>query len=205
MSHLVSHDVDADHRMTSSEGRDLNNTSTMPQPEPAEVCLPYSKLPQVELFSPQCLPFKFTMLEPLSATGLRSIRFAKEIPLLKRVIRATAPLTQFDSNFRTVVANDISASAVEAIKRNVEINGVGYTSDVASTPLEQSYSTPTGKVKVVQGDAWFSPILSQHFWILSCALAILCTLTVLRTLGLTASIWILMELYHLSLMQLCKQ
>ncbi|KAM0787302.1 hypothetical protein ACM66B_007078 [Microbotryomycetes sp. NB124-2] len=51
--------------------------------------------------------FKFTLLEALSATGLRAIRYAKEIPLM-----------------RHVVANDLSKSAVEDIKRNVEYNGL---------------------------------------------------------------------------------
>lgn len=49
--------------------------------------------------------YKFTLLEALSATGLRSIRYAKEIPLL-----------------RWVLANDLSPSAVEAMKRNVALN-----------------------------------------------------------------------------------
>ncbi|KAK4053978.1 RNA methyltransferase tRNA(m5U54)methyltransferase [Microbotryomycetes sp. JL221] len=54
--------------------------------------------------------FKFTLLEALSATGLRAIRYAKEIPLL-----------------RYVVANDLSSSAVEDIRRNVEYNGLAPT------------------------------------------------------------------------------
>ncbi|SNX86245.1 related to N2,N2-dimethylguanosine tRNA methyltransferase [Melanopsichium pennsylvanicum] len=49
--------------------------------------------------------YKFTLLEALSATGLRSIRYAKEIPLL-----------------RWVMANDLSPSAVEMMKRNVALN-----------------------------------------------------------------------------------
>ncbi|KAH6918541.1 guanine-N2--methyltransferase [Coprinopsis sp. MPI-PUGE-AT-0042] len=54
-------------------------------------------------------PYRFTLLEALSATGLRSIRYAKEIPLLKRVI-----------------ANDLSPAAVEAMHRNVQYNDVGH-------------------------------------------------------------------------------
>ncbi|SPO47310.1 related to N2,N2-dimethylguanosine tRNA methyltransferase [Moesziomyces antarcticus] len=49
--------------------------------------------------------YRFTLLEALSATGLRSIRYAKEIPLL-----------------RWVLANDLSPTAVEAMKRNVALN-----------------------------------------------------------------------------------
>ncbi|XP_076382618.1 tRNA (guanine(26)-N(2))-dimethyltransferase isoform X1 [Megalopta genalis] len=48
-----------------------------------------------------------TILEALSATGLRSIRYAKEVPGIKQII-----------------ANDISTKAVESIKRNIEHNGV---------------------------------------------------------------------------------
>ncbi|CAH0564277.1 unnamed protein product [Brassicogethes aeneus] len=49
------------------------------------------------------------LLEALSATGLRSIRYAKEIPGIKEI-----------------VANDISIKAVEDIKRNVEENNVNH-------------------------------------------------------------------------------
>ncbi|XP_012274208.1 probable tRNA (guanine(26)-N(2))-dimethyltransferase [Orussus abietinus] len=48
-----------------------------------------------------------TVLEALSATGLRSIRYAKEVPGIKQII-----------------ANDISMKAVESIKRNIHHNGV---------------------------------------------------------------------------------
>ena len=47
------------------------------------------------------------MLEALSASGLRSIRYAKEIPGLS-----------------DIVANDFSKKAVESIERNVSANGV---------------------------------------------------------------------------------
>lgn len=49
------------------------------------------------------------MLEGLAASGLRSIRFALEIPGL-----------------RSVVANDASARAVELMHRNVALNGVTH-------------------------------------------------------------------------------
>lgn len=50
-----------------------------------------------------------TVFEGLSATGLRSVRFAKEI-----------------QNLEKVVANDFDPVAVELIKRNIEHNQVGY-------------------------------------------------------------------------------
>ncbi|KAI7900790.1 N2,N2-dimethylguanosine tRNA methyltransferase [Cokeromyces recurvatus] len=49
----------------------------------------------------------FTILEALAASGLRSIRYAKEIPKLKQV-----------------VCNDIEEDAIQAIKRNVKYNGL---------------------------------------------------------------------------------
>ncbi|CAH0725099.1 unnamed protein product, partial [Brenthis ino] len=48
-----------------------------------------------------------TILEALSATGLRSIRYAKEVPSITKII-----------------ANDISEEAVETIKSNIVHNGV---------------------------------------------------------------------------------
>ncbi|KAG8808708.1 RNA methyltransferase tRNA(m5U54)methyltransferase [Serendipita sp. 399] len=67
------------------------------------------------------------ILEALSATGLRSIRYAKEIPQVNYVL-----------------ANDLSEAACEAMRRNVDINGLG-SSDAAST------TSP--KVRVNEGDA----------------------------------------------------
>lgn len=52
-------------------------------------------------------------MEALSATGLRSIRYAREIPGVKEII-----------------ANDLSEDAVESIKKNIEHNGV---EDLVST------------------------------------------------------------------------
>ena len=53
---------------------------------------------------------KKRLLEAFSASGLRSIRYAKEIQGLDEII-----------------ANDISQKAVETIRANVEINGVQDT------------------------------------------------------------------------------
>ncbi|KAA1471128.1 N2 N2-dimethylguanosine tRNA methyltransferase [Dentipellis sp. KUC8613] len=83
-------------------------------------------------------PYKFVLLEALSATGLRSIRYAKEIPLVKYVI-----------------ANDLSSAATAAMRRNIAINGLGEsgpdsTSDVAPS---EARKTKPGKVRVNEGDA----------------------------------------------------
>lgn len=50
-----------------------------------------------------------TVLEALSATGLRSIRYAKEVPGINKI-----------------VANDISFKAVESIRSNLKDNGVEH-------------------------------------------------------------------------------
>lgn len=49
------------------------------------------------------------VLEALSATGLRSIRYAKEVPGIKQII-----------------ANDLSAAAVKSIKENIKLNDVEH-------------------------------------------------------------------------------
>ncbi|CCM02381.1 uncharacterized protein FIBRA_04476 [Fibroporia radiculosa] len=86
-------------------------------------------------------PYKSVILEALSATGLRSIRYAKEIPLAKYVI-----------------ANDNSPSAVEAMQRNVDINGLAGSEALTKGPSSDSQiaegSRPRQpKVKVNEGDA----------------------------------------------------
>ncbi|RKP07000.1 N2,N2-dimethylguanosine tRNA methyltransferase [Thamnocephalis sphaerospora] len=57
--------------------------------------------------SDEAAPSGFSVLEALSATGLRSIRYAKEIESLDYV-----------------VANDIEADAVRSIRRNIAHNGL---------------------------------------------------------------------------------
>ncbi|KAF8121957.1 N2,N2-dimethylguanosine tRNA methyltransferase, partial [Boletus edulis] len=82
-------------------------------------------------------PHKFVLLEALSATGLRSIRYAKEIPLV-----------------RFVIANDLSPSATAAMKRNVEINGLGSSEEETTAPDGQrTVKSNPGKVRVHEDDA----------------------------------------------------
>ncbi|RAO72558.1 uncharacterized protein BHQ10_008570 [Talaromyces amestolkiae] len=52
-------------------------------------------------------PVRFQILDALSATGLRALRYAKEIPQATRI-----------------VSNDLSSAAVEAIKLNIKYNEV---------------------------------------------------------------------------------
>ncbi|GAA5973656.1 hypothetical protein JCM8115_006181 [Rhodotorula mucilaginosa] len=101
---------------------------------------------------PPAPTFKFSLLEALSATGLRAIRYAKELPLL-----------------RYVIANDLSASAVEDIRRNIAFNGLapkglhsipgteGMTEDEIKPGKEfskaQIEEAKLGKVRANEGDA----------------------------------------------------
>ncbi|KAF8163340.1 tRNA methyltransferase [Crassisporium funariophilum] len=83
---------------------------------------------------PEYQPYKFVILEALSATGLRSIRYAKEIPLVK-----------------SVIANDLSPAAVDVMKRNVKINGLGdATLSGSELPSPQDSRV---RVEVNEGDA----------------------------------------------------
>ncbi|KPV73149.1 uncharacterized protein RHOBADRAFT_38776 [Rhodotorula graminis WP1] len=108
--------------------------------------------PQVEHALPPPPTYKFTLLEALSATGLRAIRYAKELPLL-----------------RYVVANDLSASAVKDIERNVAFNRLepkGVLSLPGTEGMKEEDVKPLGarskadideakfgKVRVNEGDA----------------------------------------------------
>ncbi|TFK55045.1 TRM-domain-containing protein [Heliocybe sulcata] len=94
---------------------------------------------------PEYRPYNIEILEALSATGLRSIRYAKEIPLVKHVI-----------------ANDLSPSAVEAMQRNININGLGPQENLSPDVAPDGSDHLTdggprkrrlGKVRVNEGDA----------------------------------------------------
>ena len=64
--------------------------------------------------------------EALSASGLRSIRYAKEIPQLK-----------------AIVANDISKKAVAAIERNIEVNQVQEKVKASHGGKKTNHNFPT--------------------------------------------------------------
>ena len=73
-------------------------------------------------------PVRFTILDALSATGLRAIRYAKEI-------------TQVTS----VTANDMSPTATDAIRSNVERNGLEEKVNInTSNASALMYSVPFG-------------------------------------------------------------
>ncbi|KIM58909.1 hypothetical protein SCLCIDRAFT_1050790 [Scleroderma citrinum Foug A] len=83
-------------------------------------------------------PYKFVLLEALSATGLRSIRYAKEVP-----------------SVRFVIANDLSESATAAMRRNIDLNGLGpsQSDDHPDSPDTPAKAPSLGKVRVNEGDA----------------------------------------------------
>ncbi|GJE90805.1 N2,N2-dimethylguanosine tRNA methyltransferase [Phanerochaete sordida] len=85
---------------------------------------------------PEYKPTRFTILEALSATGLRSIRYAKEIPYVDHVI-----------------ANDLSDTACEAMRRNVELNGLGEKEETVETAEGTVVKKIPAKVRVNEGDA----------------------------------------------------
>ncbi|KAG9083521.1 RNA methyltransferase tRNA(m5U54)methyltransferase [Ceratobasidium sp. UAMH 11750] len=78
---------------------------------------------------------KFVILEALSATGLRAIRYAHEIPLVRHVI-----------------ANDISPAATEAMRRNITLNGLGPRPEEVPEKGKRQ-AREQGKVRVSEMDA----------------------------------------------------
>ncbi|TBU65737.1 N2,N2-dimethylguanosine tRNA methyltransferase [Dichomitus squalens] len=84
---------------------------------------------------PEFRPQRFVILEALSATGLRSIRYANEIPLVKYVI-----------------ANDLSPAAVEAMRRNIELNDM-HEKEVSPSESSSEKVVRPAKVRVNEGDA----------------------------------------------------
>ncbi|KAI9205119.1 N2,N2-dimethylguanosine tRNA methyltransferase [Polychytrium aggregatum] len=84
----------------------INVWSEMYLQEKREAATATRKRKQDQNAVPLPVPDGVAILEGLSATGLRSIRYAKEIP-----------------NAKSITANDFDANAVETIKRNVNHNG----------------------------------------------------------------------------------
>ncbi|KAI8902645.1 N2,N2-dimethylguanosine tRNA methyltransferase-domain-containing protein [Globomyces pollinis-pini] len=66
-----------------------------------------NKYPEIDINDSRYEQYKFTVLEALSASGLRSIRYAKEIPGIK-----------------SIISNDLLASAVDSIQKNAVHNNV---------------------------------------------------------------------------------
>ncbi|KAI9070376.1 N2,N2-dimethylguanosine tRNA methyltransferase [Trametes sanguinea] len=81
-------------------------------------------------------PYQSVILEALSATGLRSIRYAHEIP-----------------NVKYVIANDLSPAAVEAMRRNIELNDLHEKEEPAAEGSGEQPKIRPAKVRVNEGDA----------------------------------------------------
>lgn len=92
-------------------------------------------------------------MEALSATGLRSIRYAKEIPLVRLACHSHHALCSYYyvRSQRYVIANDLSPTATAAMIRNVELNDLGAGGD--GNGPDTAEMGRQGKVRVNQGDA----------------------------------------------------
>lgn len=91
------------------------------------------------------LPGGLVILEALSATGLRSIRYANEIPGVERII-----------------ANDLSKQAIAAIQHNLRHNGVEHLVDVSHADAMQlmyttAFGPPENRFSVIDLDPYGSP------------------------------------------------
>lgn len=110
-----------------------------PQPIPTgtETETPAPVPTQLQYERPEFIQPKFTILEALSATGLRSIRYAKEL-----------------TNAGIVLANDFSPSACEAMRQNVQYNGVEAVEVVREQQQEkQQHKAEDASVDAMDVDA----------------------------------------------------
>ena len=113
-----------------------SGTTTKKQAEPFN---DHKANPEVHT-EPQSTP-SFRILDALSATGLRAIRYAKEVPL------ATS-----------ITANDLSRAATASITLNIRHNAVGDkvipTTGEAQVHLSMSASKPSSKYEVIDLDPY---------------------------------------------------
>lgn len=64
---------------------------------------------------------------------------------------------------RYVIANDLSPTAVAAMKRNIMINDLGDTTEGVGDPSQPPIIFP-GKVRINEGDAWYDFLQGvRHF------------------------------------------
>lgn len=85
------------------------------------------------------------VLEALSATGLRSIRYAKEVPGIKQII-----------------ANDLSASAVRSISENIRINNVKHivtASEANAMTLMYNSTNSNDRFNAIDLDPYGNPTM----------------------------------------------
>ncbi|XP_031628200.1 probable tRNA (guanine(26)-N(2))-dimethyltransferase [Contarinia nasturtii] len=85
------------------------------------------------------------VLEALSATGLRSIRYAKEVPGIKEII-----------------ANDLSSAAVKSIKENIKLNNVEHlvtASEANATTLMYNSVDAKSRFDAIDLDPYGNPTM----------------------------------------------
>jgi hypothetical protein len=88
--------------------------------------------------------FKFTLLEALSATGLRAIRYAKEIPLLKYACRSRSPLplcVTYSLLFRFLFSDSLSRTISLDPPSSISaatLNGTDSRPKVPQLPLNRT-------------------------------------------------------------------
>lgn len=84
-------------------------------------------------------------MEALSATGLRSIRYAKEVPGVKQII-----------------ANDLSSNAVKSIQKNIQLNNVDHlitASEANATTLMYNSTSADKRFDVIDLGAYTFDII----------------------------------------------
>lgn len=74
---------------------------------------------------------------------------------MKFVFKEMVILWHIYCYFRYVIANDLSPSAVAAIKRNVELNNLDLVAEDGSSGND---GDSVGKIHVHEGDAWLVAI-----------------------------------------------
>ncbi|KAF8831268.1 hypothetical protein HHX47_DHR1000749 [Lentinula edodes] len=74
-------------------------------------------------------------------------------PLCKRDTAGKVRTPSVRNFARYVLANDLSSTAVAAMKRNVELNGLGPSKELEETGSAKQANTHLGKVRVNEGDA----------------------------------------------------
>ncbi|CEN62089.1 hypothetical protein ASPCAL08728 [Aspergillus calidoustus] len=79
-----------------------------PESGPKEAGIEDKQTTESSQLNPSPPAHQFTILDALSASGLRALRYASEIPFVTRV-----------------VANDLSSQAIQSMKQNIEYNGLG--------------------------------------------------------------------------------
>ena len=85
-------------------------------------------------------------MEALSATGLRSIRYARELP---------------GEGVHSIFANDLDPAAVQAIRRNIEFN-------LLRTSVEEVVTEPQGPPAIIPnlGDAMYLFLLRNSIFMI---------------------------------------